>query len=41
MKPYTVVVYDLRMCMKEDNLDQTNIKGFNSREIISRVGQGI
>jgi len=34
MKLFTVVVYDLRMCMKEDNLCLKNIKGDNSREII-------
>ena len=32
MKPYTVVVSDLRMCMKEDNLsEKTTTKGDNSR----------
>jgi len=32
IKFYTVVVYDLRMCMKEDNPGlKKNIKGDNSR----------
>ena len=33
MELCTVVVYDLRMCMKEDNPSQINIKGDNSMEI--------
>jgi len=34
IKLYTVVVFNLRMCMKEDNPSQKNIKGDYSREII-------
>ena len=33
MKLYTVVVYDLRMCMKEDNSSAINIKEDNSSPI--------
>jgi len=33
IKRYTVVVYDLRICMKEDNHCQKSFKGVNSREI--------
>ena len=39
MKLYTVVVYDLRMCMKEDNSGQKYHKGDNSKEIITSVVQ--
>ena len=35
MKLYTVLVYNQRMCMKEDNLDLKYFKGDNSREVIS------
>jgi len=31
MKLYTVVVYNLRMCMKEDNSGQKYHKGDNSK----------
>jgi len=34
MKFCTVVVYDLRMCMKEDNPGPNIFEGDNSREII-------
>ena len=34
MKLYTDVVYDTRMCMKEDNHGPKPIKGDNSRKII-------
>jgi len=34
MKLYTVAVYNLRMCIKEDNSSPKNIKGDQSREII-------
>jgi len=40
IKLYTVVVYDLRMCMKEGNLSLKYIKGDNLREIMF-AGQGI
>jgi len=40
VKLYTVVVYDLRMCMKKDNLGPTNIKKEYSREIIICAGLG-
>jgi len=40
MKLYTFAVYNLRMCMKESNPGQKNIKGDNSKEIIICVGQG-
>ena len=36
MKVYTDAVYNMRMCMKEDNLCSKSI----SREIISSAGQG-
>ena len=38
-KCYSVEVYDLRMCTKENNLDRKNIKVNNSREIIICAGQ--
>jgi len=41
LKLYTVVVYHLRMCMKEDNPGPTNIKGDNLKEIIMGAGQGV
>ena len=41
MKLYTVVVYDLGLCMKEDSSSRKNIMGGNSREIIMCVGQSI
>jgi len=31
MKLYTVVVYNLRICLKKDNHSPKNIKGDNSR----------
>jgi len=40
MKLYTVMVYNLSMCMKEDNSGSTNVKGDNSREMIICAGQG-
>ena len=42
MKLYSFVhlVYDLRMCVKEDNPGPKYFKGCNSREIISSAGQG-
>ena len=39
MKLNTVVVYNLRMCMKDDNHGPTNIQGDYSREIIICAGQ--
>ena len=30
MKLYIVVVFDLKICMEEDNRDQSNIKGDNN-----------
>ena len=36
MKVYTDAVYNMRMCMKEDNLCSKSI----SREIISSAGEG-
>ena len=41
LKLYTVVVYNLRMCMKEDNPGPNNIKGDKLREIIICAGQGV
>ena len=41
LKLYTVVVYHLRMCMKEDNPGLKNIKGDNLKEIIIGAGQGV
>jgi len=35
MKLYTVAVYDLRMCMKEDNPDHNYF-----REIMNSAGRG-
>jgi len=40
MKLYTVMVYNLSMCMKEDNSGSTNVKGDNSREMNICAGQG-
>jgi len=40
MKPYTVVLYDLRMCFKEDNPCPKCFKGDNSMEISSSAGLG-
>jgi len=34
---YTVVIYDLKMCMKEDN----SVPNSKSREISSCAGQGV
>jgi len=40
MKLYAVAVYNLILCMKEDNHGLKYRKGDKSREIISSVGQG-
>jgi len=40
IKLYTVVVNDMRMCMKEDYSGMTNIKGDNSRGIFICAGRG-
>jgi len=40
MKLYTVAVYNLRICMKDDNPSLNYIKGDNSWEIIICAGQG-
>jgi len=40
MKLHTDAVYDLRMCMKEDNPNSKYFKGDNLRETIRSAGQG-
>ena len=40
MKLYSVVVFDLRMCMKGDNPGPKSIKGDNSRDFFN-VGQSV
>ena len=41
MKLDKVVVYKLKMCVKEINPGPKNIKGDNLREIIMCVGHGV
>ena len=41
MKLYTVAVYVMMMCMKEDNPGPKYLKGDYSRDIISIVVQGV
>jgi len=38
MKLFIVAVYNLRICIKKDNLGWKYFKGDNSREIISSMG---